>query len=87
MAVLGEQAIVSMETEQDSRVQDPEQGEPGPARSTRRQRTGPPDTDSAVPLPLRVAARPHANGNQSFYYWLFATSDLYNWKFHPPPHF
>lgn len=59
----------------------PVQGEGPPLQTRRRVQRGQtrPVADSTV-LPLRAIGPLTEAGNQQMQYWLFATSDLYNWK-------
>ena len=54
----------------------------GATQNTRHRRARSPEgpADSTVALPLRVSDPPDVEGNQPHQYWLFSTSDLYNWK-------
>ena len=54
----------------------------GAAQNTRHRRARSPEgpADSTVALPLRGSDPPDVEGNQPHQYWLFSTSDLYNWR-------
>ena len=54
----------------------------GATQNTRHRRARSPEgpADSTVALPLRVSDPPDVEGNQPHQYWLFSTSDLYNWR-------
>nr|XP_020143214.1 uncharacterized protein LOC105865222 isoform X2 [Microcebus murinus] len=55
-------------------------GEGGPAYGTR-QRTGrTPDPEPVKAFPLRAVGPRGDDGTQTYQYWPFSTSDLYNWK-------
>jgi hypothetical protein len=63
------------------------QGDSGPVHSEKKpQRRSPPPLPLDPPiLPVRALGGTGPDGGRTYQYWLFSSSDLYNWKAQNPP--